>query len=106
MLQDMSSERKGARKGKRKKEKEAKEHTDKKRKHECVTQKWDKDRDKKYKEEVVELQRMHRPRDETTQGDLKIALRGGGGGVTWTPAEGGGGGGWRNGVPCRALCFV
>ena len=30
----------------------------------------------------------------------------GGGGVTWTPAEGGGGGGWRNGVPCRALCFV
>ena len=28
-----------------------------------------------------------------------------GGGVTWTPAEGGGGG-WRNGVPCRALCFV
>ena len=24
-------------------------------------------------------------------GDLKIALRGGGGGVTWTPAEGGGG---------------
>ena len=27
------------------------------------------------------------------QGDLKIALRGGGGGVvTWTPAEGGGGG--------------
>ena len=30
---------------------------------------------------------------------------GGGGGVTWTPAEGGGGG-WRNGVPCRALCFV
>ena len=38
-------------------------------------------------------------------GDLKIAPRGGGGGVTWTPAEGGGGG-WRNGVPCRALCFV
>ena len=30
---------------------------------------------------------------------------GGGGGVTWTPAEGGGGG-WRNGVPCRTLCFV
>ena len=26
-----------------------------------------------------------------SQGDLKIALRGGGGGVTWTPAEGGGG---------------
>ena len=25
-------------------------------------------------------------------GNLKIALRGGGGGVTWTPAEGGGGG--------------
>ena len=25
------------------------------------------------------------------QGNLKIALRGGGGGVTWTPAEGGGG---------------
>ena len=40
-------------------------------------------------------------------GDLKIALRGGGGGegMTRTPAEGGGGG-WRNGVPCRALCFV
>ena len=37
-------------------------------------------------------------------GNLKVALRGGGG-VTWTPAEGGGGG-WRNGVPCRALCFV
>ena len=27
------------------------------------------------------------------------------GGVTWTPAEGGGGG-WRNGVSCRAFCFV
>ena len=42
------------------KEKEAKEHTDKKRKHEHVTQKWDKDRDQKYKEEVVELQRGKR----------------------------------------------
>ena len=30
---------------------------------------------------------------------------GGGGGVTWTPPKEGGGG-WRNGVPCRALCFV
>ena len=29
-------------------------------------------------------------------GDLKIALRGGGGGVTWTPAEGGRGGGLEN----------
>ena len=50
------------------KEKEAKERTDKKRKHECVTQKWDKDRDKKYKEEVVELQRTPRalsPRTST-----------------------------------------
>ena len=42
------------------KEKEAKERADKKRKHEYVTQKWDKDRDKKYKEEVVELQRGKR----------------------------------------------
>ena len=52
-----------------------------------------------------------RYKQTTLQGNLKIALRGGGGGggggVTWTPAEGGrGGGGWRNGVPCRALCFV
>ena len=44
--------------------------------------------------------------DQHRLGDLKIALcGGGGGGVTWTPAEGGGGGS-RNGVPCRALCFV
>ena len=39
-------------------EKEAKERTDKKRKHEYVTQKWDKDRDQKKKEQVVELQRV------------------------------------------------
>ena len=31
--------------------------------------------------------------------------RGGGGALARTPAEGGAGG-WRNGLPCRALCFV
>ena len=29
-----------------------------------------------------------------------------GGGMAWAPGEGGGGGGSRNGLPCRALCFV
>ena len=37
-------------------------------------------------------------------GNLKIALRGGG--LHGRPPKEGGGGGWRNGVPCRALCFV
>ena len=37
----------------------------------------------------------HRPQTGTGLGNLKIALRGGGGGVTWTPAEGGGGVGER-----------
>ena len=35
-------------------------------------------------------------------GGLENALWGGGGGAQ-TPAEGGG---WRNGLLCRALCFV
>ena len=35
----------------------------------------------------------------------KLLCGGGGGGcVTWMPGRRGGG--WRNGVPCRALCFV
>ena len=38
-------------------------------------------------------------------GEPENCSAGGGGGGTWTPTEGGGGG-WRNGVPCRALCFV
>ena len=38
-------------------------------------------------------------------GNLKIALRGGGGGGQGRPPNEAGGG-WRNGVPCRALCFV
>ena len=46
-----------------------------------------------------------------SQGDLKIALQGGGGGVTWTPAEGGGGAvgemGFRVGpfVLCKNGCW-
>ena len=36
-------------------------------------------------------------------GDLKLAP---GEAVARTPAERGGTGGWRNGLPCRALCFV
>ena len=39
------------------------------------------------------------------EGDLKIALQGGGGG-DMDARRRRGGGGWRNGVPCRALCFV
>ena len=39
-------------------------------------------------------------REDLATGKLLCA-----GGVTWTPAEGGGGG-WRNGLLCRALCFV
>ena len=35
-------------------------------------------------------------------GGPKIAVRGG---MAWAPGEGGGGGS-RNGLPCRALCFV
>ena len=42
------------------KEKEDKERADKKRKHEYVAQKWDQSRDKKYRSEVVELQRGRR----------------------------------------------
>ena len=43
------------------KEKEDKERADKKRKHEYVAQKWDQNRDKKYRSEVIELQWGRRP---------------------------------------------
>ena len=42
------------------KEKEDKERADKKRKHEYVAQKWDQNRDKKCRPEVIELQRGRR----------------------------------------------
>ena len=36
----------------------------------------------------------------------KLLCGGGGGGMAWAPGEGGGGGRSRNGLLCRALCFV
>ena len=41
----------------KKQEQQAKERTDKKMKQEYIAQKWDKDRDQKYRQEVKELER-------------------------------------------------
>ena len=52
----------GLRRGRRRKaqEKQKKEHNEKKRKQEYILEKWYKEREKKYKKEMIELQRSKR----------------------------------------------